>query len=68
MYSVDEIQEIFKEIESEICLDFGLDERDVRDVVVRTLDNIHKRRERERKAALKRCGFEVINGGKNEGH
>jgi hypothetical protein len=64
MWTDTDVEYILSLVGDKISQDFGLDSDDVSMSIQQTLNDLMKLQERAKKAAQKRCTFEVIQGGK----
>ena len=64
MWTDTDVEYILGLVGDRVSEDFGLDSDDVAMSIQQTLNELMKLQERAKQAALKRCTFEVIQGGK----
>lgn len=66
MWTDTDVEYILGLVGDRVSEDFGLDSDDVSMSIQQTLNDLMKLQERAKQAALKRCTFEVIQGGRHD--
>jgi hypothetical protein len=66
MWTDTDVEYILGLVGDRVSEDFGLDSDDVSMSIQQTLNDLMQLQERAKKAAQKRCNFEVIQGGLND--